>query len=691
MERPLREGERHNNLLAKPVGFVGREGQLLEIHERLSRGEVVSLNGMGGVGKTYLALEYSYRHEKDYDHICWVDAEGNDITSAMAWLASDPLALPLSPDAKTADIHRRVIAELEGNGRHLLILDNVDHPKAWRAAIPTAGSVRVLITTRRSRLPGAETVAIEVLPRADALRLLRGPEPLGEQDETDANALCEELGDLALAIAVAGALLKSPFSSPGALLHELREQGPMEWSEAQSEEVDELPKHPSLISLFQTSIDQLDESKPVDALALAVFKVAGWLAPVELELALLAQVSGALMGREVDEAQTIAALRRLEKIGLLRVGESGGVSLHRLLREFSRVLGEEPAREAVLDVLQAKVSQTASETLALLGLLWLRPHLEEVVEQLKSSDDPERSWLPLRLAQHCRNRGEYESALSACELALAVVSDERWRSYLLNEAGQALHRQGKYAEALEVYSRSLAITEKTLGEEHPETAITLHAIGQALHRQGKYAEALDYYSRSLAITEKTLGEEHPDTAITLNAIGQALASQGKYAEALDYYSRSLAIKEKTLGEEHPSTASTLHAIGQALDAQGKYAEALDYYSRDLAITEKTLGEEHPETAITLNAIGQALHRQGKYAEALDSLRRSLAIKEKTLGVEHPETAITLATIAQSKAKLDERAEARRLFERALYVLDKMLGASHPTTRAVRAEMERLTP
>ncbi len=120
---------------------------------------------------------------------------------------------------------------------------------------------------------------------------------------------------------------------------------------------------------------------------------------------------------------------------------------------------------------------------------------------------------------------------------------------------------------------------------------------------GNLAEARPYYERALAIREKALGPDHPDTATSLNNLGYLLQAMGNLAEARPYYERALAINEKALGPDHPDTATSLNNLGALLDSMGNLAEARPYYERALAIREKALGPDHPDTATSLNNLG----------------------------------------------------------------------------------------
>ena len=102
-------------------------------------------------------------------------------------------------------------------------------------------------------------------------------------------------------------------------------------------------------------------------------------------------------------------------------------------------------------------------------------------------------------------------------------------------------------------TRSLAICEKALGPEHPDTAASLNNLARLLHDQGDLAGARPLFKRALTIREKALGPEHPDTATSLNNLALLLKDQGDLAGARPLFERALAISEKALGPEHPDT------------------------------------------------------------------------------------------------------------------------------------------
>ena len=194
-----------------------------------------------------------------------------------------------------------------------------------------------------------------------------------------------------------------------------------------------------------------------------------------------------------------------------------------------------------------------------------------------------------------------------------------------------------YAQARPLCERALAIREKALGPEHPDTATSLDRLGLLLKAQDDLAAARPLHERALAIREKALGPEHPDTATSLNNLARLLQEQGDLAGARPILERALAIYETALGREHPDTAVSLNNLAVLLWTQGDLAGAQPLYERALAIRQKALGPEHPDTAKSLHNLALLLQDQGNLVGARPLLERAQASFEKVLGSEHPNT------------------------------------------------------
>lgn len=240
-----------------------------------------------------------------------------------------------------------------------------------------------------------------------------------------------------------------------------------------------------------------------------------------------------------------------------------------------------------------------------------------------------------------------------------------------------LYGAGKFDEAIHLAQRALAIREKALGPEHPDTATSLSSLGGLYLTTGRYAEAEPLFLRALAISEKIFGPQHPNTAVSLNNLARLYRHRGRQTEAELLLKRALAITEQALGAEHPNIAVCLNDLATVYLAVGRYAEAEPLHKRALEIAEKAMGPEHPNTAISLNDLATLYQATGRYAEAEPLLKRALAITEKILGPEHPNTAGSLYNLAVLFQETGRYTEAETLLARGHEILEKALGLEHP--------------
>src|SRR5262249_37554015 len=157
--------------------------------------------------------------------------------------------------------------------------------------------------------------------------------------------------------------------------------------------------------------------------------------------------------------------------------------------------------------------------------------------------------------------------IASCETETADATESVQRGQLLELAGGYFRRQAAYSAAEPLLRRALAIAEKALGPEHPDTATSLNNLALVLHDQGDLAAAPSLHERALAIKEKALGPEHPETSTGLNNLAFVLQQQGDLAAARPLHERALAIDEKALGPEHPNTAVSLRTLALVLQEQ----------------------------------------------------------------------------------------------------------------------------
>jgi tetratricopeptide (TPR) repeat protein len=705
--------------------FTGRDVELVRLGEWLDSGQCVAVVGTGGLGKTQLAAEYALAARNRYPGgVFWLNMEQPEgIAGQVAALAGPGgLNLPAAPALDFAGKVAAVRAAWTEPVARLLIFDNLEDPAVWREWRPTSGGARVLLTSRRqtwTATSGVRPLVLPALPRAAGQELLLAPRAAARATTpaalltdpataSEADAICEALGDLPLALALAGAYLEATPSVTLARYRAVIEAAPLARLEIELEDTLPTGHAASILHTFALSYDKLDASKPGDALARTLLHCAACLAPAPIPRHLL------LRAAELDPADAFAqedadhALRRLAALGLIEdLGAEGvrlaalghiealggeGVRLHRLLAAYARHRAADPAHDAAA-VETALVAQFAADEAA--GNAWsgheYLEHLRYVVKQAGPRTDARIATLCHSLAEVLYEMGDWNTAGRLHERALAIREQILGPAHpdtaeSLNELAVILQEQGDLARARPYLERALAIREQNLGPTHPTTSGSLNDLGLVLQLQGDLAGARPYYERAVAIREQTLGPDHPTTANTLNNLGLLLQQQGDFAAARPYLERALAITQQTLGPTHPRTAISLHNLGFMLREQGDLAGARPYFERALAITQQTLGPAHPDTAYSLNSLGRLLQAQGDLAGARAYLERALAIREQALGPTHPMTAISLHNLGTLLDEQGDPAGALALLERALPIREQELGPDHPETDKTRRRL-----
>jgi CHAT domain-containing protein/tetratricopeptide (TPR) repeat protein len=278
-------------------------------------------------------------------------------------------------------------------------------------------------------------------------------------------------------------------------------------------------------------------------------------------------------------------------------------------------------------------------------------------------------------------QGKYADAVPVAERYLALARQKHGEEHsevatALGWLGLVYQAQGRYAEAEPLCRRSVAIAEKALGPDHADVGLLLNVLAELFRTQGRYAEAEPLYQRSLAVYDKALVPGHPAVGTALNNLALLYEAQGRYAEAEPLFRRGLAVYEKALGPEHPAVGTTLNNFAGLYRAQGRNAEAEPLYRRNLAISEKALGSDHPDVGNAVNSLALMYRAQGRYAEAEPLFRRGLTIREKALGPEHPDVGQSLNDLARLYLDQGRYAEAEPLFRRGLAIREKTLGPEH---------------
>jgi tetratricopeptide (TPR) repeat protein len=287
-------------------------------------------------------------------------------------------------------------------------------------------------------------------------------------------------------------------------------------------------------------------------------------------------------------------------------------------------------------------------------------------------------------ASQLYQRGRYADAIPLQERILAIRRRHLGADHLdvaaaTNDLAALFEGLGKPGEAEPLSRQVLATHRRVLGEDHPDTAADYTNLATILQARGRHAEAEPLLQKALAIHRRVLGEGHRDTAADYTSLANLLQARGRHAEAEPLLQKALAIDRRVLGEDHLDTAIGYNNLAHNLCAQGKFAEAEPLYRQALAIFREVLGDDHPSTARVYSNLAMGLHDRGRFAEAEPLLRKALAVRRLVLGEDHPDTATTYNNLALNLNAQFRHAEAEPLSRRVLAVRRRVLGEDHPGT------------
>jgi tetratricopeptide (TPR) repeat protein len=677
--------------------FRGRKGELDLLQRRLTADRRVDLSGLGGVGKSQLAIEHLHRHRDDHpDGVFWLRAETPAGLSAdfaaLAWLPL--LRLPEREEPEQERVIEAVTAWLRAHPRWLMVVDNLD-----QAALPTLDRLlargldgQVLVT---SRVPvwDPAPLAVGPLPPEEATALLL--ERSGQADEAAAAAVAEILDGLPLALVQAAGYVRTSGRALGEYAELLRTRLGDVLREGRPAD------YPlTAAATWRLSFERIEREQPAAA---GLLRLCAFLAPDDIPVGVLRAGAGELP-RELrraagDEVRLDRAIAELRRYALVERRDDR-LSVHRLVQAVVRdsLAGEQGRRwlAAAARLLEHAFPDEVRDPKVWPVCARLLPHAQLAVDQAGEQVVEPRatSWLLDRIATYLHYRGEFSSARPLYERALAICEkvlgpDHPDTATSLNNLAGLLLDQGELAAARPLFERALAIHERVLGPDHPNTAANLNNLAGLLRDQGELAAARPLFERALEVRERVLGPDHPDIASSLNNLALLLEDQGELAAARPLSERALEVRERVL-PDHPDTATSLDNLAWLLKAQGELAATRPLFERALEVRERVLGPDHPDTATSLNNLALLLEVQGELAAARPLFERALAVCEKVLGPDHPDTATSLDNLAGLLLDQGELAAARPLFERALEVRERVLGPDHPDTTAVRLNLANLS-
>ncbi|MFF8530928.1 FxSxx-COOH system tetratricopeptide repeat protein [Streptomyces sp. NPDC015532] len=675
--------------------FTGRDAILDRVRDQLGSGVSVllpqpqALYGLGGVGKTQVALEYVHRFMADYDLVWWISAEDPDnVVSSLAELASR-IGASSAEDINVAGQEAlRMLGRGEPTGRWILVFDNADDPAQIRHFFPEGGGGHILVTSRNQAwTQQGASLPIDVFRREESVEHLTLRASGLSPDEAEQVAIA--VGDLPLAVEQAAAWLAETATPIQEYLRQLAEQT------TEVLDLNQPADYPMTVAAtWSISIARLRERSPASVRLLQVCAFMG-AEPISSHLVYSKEMIDALRPYDPALQERLLLGRVIREIGRFALAKidqvSNSIQVHRLVQAVIRSqLSEEEQRHArhVVHTVLAGCRPDGDEpiddpeTWPRFAVIW--PHL--AASDARDCSEPETRRLLIDRVRYLWKRGDFSGALALAQDLLShwepiLGEDNVQYLYLRAQLGNVLRSQGRYIEARDINTELLERQRRVLGPSHPHTYVTMSGLASDLAALGVYESAVEFAREAHEGFRQIFHESHRRTLSAANNLALALRTVGRYGEARALDQETFDRRVEVLGPDHPYTLASAARLGRDLREVGRYAESVTLLSRAYDAHKRILGKDFPGTLSCAKSLAVSLRRAGELEDARRLTTATRGEYRRQYRAPTPDSLACDLNMAADLFAADEREAAREVAREALAEYMKGPGEAHPYTQA----------
>jgi len=709
--------------------FVGRQELSDLIIERLeqamqdsnSNHPPIVLSGMGGIGKTQLAIHCLHRIQTASAVNCFrfeaetpdrLDAAYRSFYMEIVRKPSEEIVKNVQvtmevgdvkagrdaiiggvviqqPELTPDDVRSIVKAWFTNHPDCILVYDNVKDYESIQKFLPKSGG-QVMILTRRADWPANFTVhCLSGLKRVDSVKLLIELGQIKGEDKSVAE-LANKLEDLPLALAQAGAYMRyNKETAESYLKLYSKYRGEMLAESTMPAGIAHVP----VMVTWEMSLKEIDQQDASGTIR-TLFTLCAYGAP-EGTLKILLQHYLEEKNVPEPELKVNDAIQRLKNYSLLEVSEDGKkLVVHRLIQEVTRIHHENERMlrrddlitwytpwlvitEKQFDFLDSDKESIDYLTQALTVL----KHQERLFPEEENNKNLILANLKKRAGAVLFYQGFYYSAKEQFEYALKIQKNCNGLEHIsiagtLNDLAVSYGNLGSVKKECDLLEHALRIIEAHYGKNHIKLTKVLGNLGNAYAALGNYTMGRECLERTLKIEEMHYGKDHIEVATTLVNLGDDYGLSGDYIKMRNYTERGFKIMESYYGEEHVNVAIALSRLGIAYGFLGDHKKACEYLERALKIEETHYGKDHIKVAKTFNELGIAYDSVGDHKKAREYLEDALKMKEAYYGKDHIEVANPLISLGIVYRSLGNYKKGREYLEHALKIEEAHYGKDH---------------
>ncbi|KAF4895134.1 Kinesin light chain [Colletotrichum fructicola] len=695
----------------------------------------MALVGMGGFGKSQLAVQFAHQlhADKPGTSVFWVHGNSRATFEKSYRALADVLVLPRrhEPEVNVLALVRDWL-QRDDISPWLMVVDNADDASAFfgeghdnvsqdslASYLPKSINGKILVTSRSldvaEKLAGDSRVIrrIPVMGDDQALELLR-KRSKGEIDEAAATELVRALDNIPLAVNQAAAYInrRSPRVSVASYLDEFRKSEKRKDSLLRSDKGD-LGRHDgvsnSVVVTWQVTFEQIRRERPRAANLLSLMSQ---FQAQNIPESMLHSYNNDATASEEDDGDRVNTATEsdvenkredfendmdvLRGYSLVTLSAAGLCEMHSLVQFCTRSWISEfgdPARWSQLFMKLAAdhFPSGAFET-------WdtcqnLLPHIEPVLSRQTRDQGGILDWANLltKVCWFMLMIGEYSRAEvlgeEAAQARRSVLGPDH-PSTLTSMANLAstYRNQGRWEEAEKLEVEVMEMSKTKLGADHPSTLSSMANLASTFWNQGRWEEAEKLEVEVMETSKTKLGADHPSTLTSMANLASTYRNQGRWEEAEKLFVEVMETSKTKLGVNHPSTLTSMNNLASTFWNQGRWEEAEKLLVEVMETSKTKLGADHPSTLSSMANLASTFWNQGWWEEAEKLFVEVMETSKTKLGVNHPSTLTSMNNLASTFWNQGRWEEAEKLLVEVMETSKTKLGADHPSTLSSMANL-----
>ncbi|KAI1826668.1 acyl transferase/acyl hydrolase/lysophospholipase [Xylaria intraflava] len=640
--------------LPRNTYFVGRAETLQRLTQKiLTPGDHqrLALYGLGGVGKTQVALRIAYEAKDVYGFmVLWLPAASNAAFQQACTEAVKRLSIQTVKDNPDEDPKELLQHYLNSDkaGKWLLVIDNIDEmstlfgspdqPDGIYHFLPDRDSGCILFTTRpydiAARLAGDNIFEIKGMSYHEARNYLEKKMTTNPiQDDVAVRELLSQLTHLPLAITQAAAYMNRNKISVRQYRELLRntESNTVDLLSWEFYDKDRYEGSQNAVALtWQVSFNQICD---IDPAAAEVLKFISRIEPKGIPQSMLPMRS--------SKAQLLNAIGTLLGYAFLDIGDGDETyNMHSLVHLATRTW----------------VKARGDETEAI-------AHAAAHLSDIFPTDDWEKRELWRQYLPH----------------ALRFLGEDGYQFKEGQElgywVGRCLGEDGQHRDAQAVLERVVAIQDVTFAKDHPDRLASQHVLAVAYRANGQVEKAVNILEHVVLVREAALAEDHPDRLASQHALAVAYQANGQVEKSVNLLEHVVLVKA-ALAEDHPDRLTSQHALAVAYEANGQVEKSVNLLEH-VVLVEAALAEGHPSLLASQHALALAYRANGQVEKAVNILEHVVLVREAALAEDHPDRLASQHALALAYKANGQVEKSVNILEHVVLVREAALAEDHP--------------